>query len=186
MKKGFVFEIYKSNKMVFTLQDISLILRENDFDSLKSKVHYYTKRGVLRAVRRGVYVKPEYEVYELATRIYTPSYISLETVLQKEGVIFQYYDTVFVVSYLSRNVVVDKHKISLRKIKHQILLNMEGILQKENYAIATKERAFLDTLYLYKDYHFDNVKVLDRDKIASLLRMYNSKSLKEKVKKILT
>jgi len=185
MRKGFIFYIYNSKKTVFTIQDISLLLMENNFNSLKSKIHYHIKKGVLKSVRRGIYVKPEYEVYELATRIYTPSYISLETVLQKEGVIFQYYDTVFTVSYLSRNLIVDGHNISLKKIKNSILLNSAGVIQKENYAIATTERAFLDTLYLYRNYHFDNIDLLNRDKISGILRVYNSRTLEEKVKKIL-
>jgi len=39
---------------------------------------------------------------ELAVKINTPSYISFETVLAQAGVIFQFYESVFVASHLSK------------------------------------------------------------------------------------
>ena len=184
MKKDFVLEIYKSKNTVFNLREIALLLGDTNLELLKSKIHYYIKRGVIRHLRRGIYVKPDYDVLELAAKIYTPSYISLETVLQAAGAVFQYYSTIFVISYLSRRINVGRQEIVYRKIKYPVLLNREGIEFKDNYAIATKERAFLDTLYLYKNYHFDNLKVLDRAKITKLLDIYKSKTLKEKVGEI--
>ncbi len=185
MKKDFIFELYNSKKSIFTLKDISLLLGENNFDSLKSKIHYYVNKGIIKALRRGIYAKPEYDPFELAARIYTPSYISLESVLQKEGVIFQYYNSIFAVTYLSRTIKVDGREIVYRKIKYPILLNKEGIIQNESYAVAAKERAFLDALYLYKTYSFDNVDILDKNKIEKLLPLYHSKKLEKEAKRII-
>ena len=185
MKKDFVLEIYKSKNTVFKTAEIAQLLEETNKDALKSKINYYLKKGVLKKARRGIYVKPEYNIFELATKIYTPSYISLETVLEKEGIIFQHYETIFVCSYLSRQIEVEGRKIQIRRIKEDALLNPEGIEQKENYAIATKERAFLDALYLYKNYYFDNLKILNKKKVFSLLAIYNSKRLFRQVKKLL-
>lgn len=182
IKKDFTLEILRSLQTVFTAKEIALILGENKRDILKSKIHYYVRKRILRAVRRGVYVKPDYDPFELATKIYTPSYISLETVLEKEGVIFQHYRTIFVVSYLSRKLKVDGREIQFRKIKNEILLNPAGIQKKNEYAMATKERAFLDTLYLYKSYYFDNLDILDKDKIFKMVKIYQQKSLTRKVK----
>lgn len=182
IKKDFTLEILRSPQTVFTAKEIALILRESKRDVLKSKIHYYVKKGILRAVRRGMYVKPDYDALELATKIYTPSYISLETVLEKEGVIFQHYKTIFVVSYLSRKLKVDGKEIQFRKVKNEILLNSTGIQKKDGYAMATKERAFLDALYLYKSYYFDNLDILDRDKVFEMTKIYRQKSLARKVK----
>ena len=41
---------------------------------------------------------------ELACTLYTPSYISLEYVLQKAGVVFQYDERITAVSYLRRSI----------------------------------------------------------------------------------
>jgi len=186
IKKDFILEILRSPQTVLTAKEIALILEIREKNALKSKINYYVNKGVIRAVRRGIYVKPNYDVFELANKIYTPSYISLETVLEKEGVIFQHYETIFVISYLSRKLTVDKREIQFRKIKNEILLDSAGILKKENYFIATKERAFLDALYLYKDYYFDNLDILDKREIFKLIGIYKSKSLKERVKKLLS
>ena len=152
-KEQFILKLYKTKSTVFTIQEIALLFGETQRANLKAKINYYVKNGLLKNVRKGFYAKPDYDQLELAAKIYTPSYISLETVLTKEGVIFQYYENIFVVSYLNRIIEVDKTKIQYKKIKNSILLNSKGIIQKENYAIATKERAFLDALYFYKNYY---------------------------------
>jgi predicted transcriptional regulator of viral defense system len=184
-KKNFILELYRAKNSVFTFKEISLLLNETNRDALKAKVNYYVKKGDIRQVRRGVYVKPEYDKFELAAKIYTPSYISLETVLQEAGIIFQHYEKIFVVSYLTRLITVDGQEIMLRKIKNDILLNSSGIIISENYAKASKERAFLDCLYLYHDYHFDNLDALDKDKIFELAGIYQNKQLLKKVRELM-
>ena len=185
MKKDFILTIYKDSKTVFTFKDISLLLEESDMKSLKAKIYYHVKRGALKAVRRGVYVKSNYNTYELATSIYSPAYISLETVLKDEGIIFQHYGSVFTVSYISRKIKVDGNDIVMRKIKDEILYNSDGIRNNQNYSIATKARAFLDALYLYKDYHFDNLDGLDKEEVFRLADIYQSKTLIRKITKVL-
>lgn len=175
-------EIYRSTKNVFTAKDIAILWQETNPDILKSKIHYYVKSGQLFSPRVGIYTKgQDYNKLELAGKIYTPSYISLETVLQKEGVIFQNYQTIFVVSYLSREIEIDKQKFCFKKIKNEILTNNTGISIEDNSAWACGERAFLDTLYLYSNYHFDNLNNFDWEKVYELLPIYKNKSLEQKV-----
>ena len=47
--------------------------------------------------------------------------------------------------------------------------------------MASKERAFLDAVYLYKDYHFDNLGSLDWEKIEDLKKIYKSKAFEKRV-----
>ncbi|MBU4370001.1 hypothetical protein KKG58_04580 [Patescibacteria group bacterium] len=176
-------KIYKSPQTVFTTKDIVLLWGVTQLKLVWARINDYTKTKKLYRIKRGIYSKDKnYNKLELATKIYTPAYVSLETVLAKEGIIFQYYETIFVVSYLTRKVETDKQKIQIRKIKNEILLNSSGIIQKENYSIATKERAFLDALYLYKNYYFDNLDVLDKKKVFELAKIYQNKQLIKKVK----
>jgi len=178
MKKFNILDIYRSKNTVLSTKDISLIWKETDLDTIKAGINYYVKTGKLYSIRRGIYVKDKnYDKFELATKIYTPSYVSLETVLQKEGIVFQYYKSIFVVSYLSREIICDSQKYIFRKIKDEVLVNNLGIERKENYFIATKERAFLDALYLYKNYHFDNLKSLDWSLCFEIAPIYKSKKL---------
>jgi len=176
-------KILRSNNTVFTFKDISLIWGNTDKKATISAINYYVKTGDLYRIRRGLYAKDKnYDKLELATKIYTPSYISFETVLVKAGVVFQYYDQIFVASYLTREIIADKQTYSYKKIKDNILTNSAGIEAKENYSIASPERAFLDILYLYKDYHFDNLSSLKWDKVFEILPIYDSKRMEKKIK----
>ncbi len=163
-----------------------MLLNESNFNRLKQKINHYVRTKAINSLRRGIYSKPGYNKEELACKIYVPAYISLEYVLNKAGIIFQYNEQLTVVSYLSRNIIVDNHKLGFRKIKNQILLNTTGILRgADGINIATPERAFLDTLYLDKDFYFDNSPMLNKEIIQKLLPIYNSKKLDIRVKKIL-
>lgn len=171
-KQNTILTLYESKRTVFTINEIALITGEVNRNNLKARLHYYVKNGFLRNVRRGIYVKKEYEPYELACKIFIPSYISFESVLEKEGVIFQHYSTIFVASYLTRKISVDNLDIQYRKIKERILFESSGIKNITNYAIASAERAYLDAVYLYRNYHFDNLEQLDKEKIKELEAIY--------------
>ena len=134
----------------------------HDPSSTASRVRlsYYAKKGDLYRIRKGLYAKDRhYNRLELATRIFTPSYVSFETVLAKEGLIFQYYEEIFVASYLNREISVDGQVYSFRKLKTSLLVNAVGVQHVDETSIASRERAFLDTLYANKDYHFDNLSL---------------------------
>ena len=58
-----------------------------------------------------------------------------------------------------------------------------GINITETYSIASAERAFLDTIYLNKDYHFDNLLLLDWNKVYEILPIYSNKQMEKRVEK---
>lgn len=178
MSKKDITDILRSNNTIFTFKDISLIWQETNLDLVKSRVNYYVKQDELYPLRRGIYAKDKnYDRFELATKIYTPAYISFETVLAKEGVIFQHYSQIFVASYLSREIVCDGQTYVFKKLKDFILNNQLGLERTASYFIASRERAFLDTLYLNKKYHFDNLSGINWDTCRSLLPIYGSQTL---------
>jgi predicted transcriptional regulator of viral defense system len=177
--------LFKNKNTVFTFKEIALLWQETDINSVKRKISYYVKTKKIFRLRKGIYVKDkDYNKFELATKIYKPSYISFETVLSQSGVIFQFYSQIFVASYLTREIELDGQKYFYRKIKGSILTDPTGLEYKGTYWIATKERAFLDTLYLNKNYYFDNISVLDKEKIFEILPIYKNKSLEKRVKEI--
>lgn len=176
-----VLELYKKPQTVFSIKEISLIFPQIPYQNLKSRLHYAVSVGKLKKLRKGIYAKENFEPLELANKIYTPSYISLETVLAKEGIIFQKYATIFVVSYLTRRIKVVGQEIFYRKIRDEVLLNNLGVREEGNCFIASRERAFLDAIFLYKDYHFDNLRPLDWEKVKEVSRIYASKTLEKRV-----
>ena len=182
MSSDIIFEIYKDKRTVFTLQEIALLTDEPDFNRLKQRIHYFVNKCKLRNIRRGIYAKDNYSTEELACKIFTPSYISLEYVLQKSGIIFQYSSQITNVSYLSRIINSDGHELKYRKIKNDILYNTTGITRHETGTnIATPERAFLDTLYLNNEIYLDSVHSLKEDTIYNFLSIYNCKQLNKRV-----
>ena len=181
-----ILALYNDQRTVFTLNDIALLIGESDFNSLNKRIHYFVGRGKLQRPRKGVYVKKGYNPEELACKLYTPSYISLQYILQEAGVVFQFDSTITSISYLSRTVEIEENRFSYRKIKGEIMVNTNGIFRDRNINKATVERAFLDTLYLNGDSYFDNLNPLDRSLVYRLLPIYNSKALTARVNKILT
>jgi hypothetical protein len=185
-KRDIILSIYSDKRSVFTLLDIAMLIGESNFKKLNERLNYYVHKGKLFRPRKGIYVKQEYNSEELACTLYTPSYISLEYVLLKAGIVFQYDERITAVSYLSRSVDIEGSIYTYRKIKSETLIVTQGIIQTGNVNIATPERAFLDTLYLNSSYHFDNLNPLNKTLINNLLPAYNSKKLSVRVKKLLS
>ena len=185
LKKGdFLNSLLKSKKTVFSAKDACLIWSEPKIQTVKSRLNYYVKNKKLIHLRRGLYAKDEnYNKYELAVKILKPSYVSFETILGNEGVTFQYYDQIFVASYIKREIICDGQKYSFVRIPKKILIDPTGIDQSKNYSKASKERAFLDTIYRSKDYYFDNQSSLNWEKIFKILPIYENKKMQKTVEK---
>jgi len=176
--------LLRSSKTVFSTKDVALLWGEERENTVSARLNKYVKSGKLIRVRRGLYTKDKnYDKFELVTRIYTPSYISFETVLTRTGINFQYYGNIFVASYVNREIDIDGQKITFVRMKSYVLSNTAGIEHNDGYAIATKERAFLDRIYVSKDYHFDHLDPLDWDKVFEILPIYNNKRMIKKVNK---
>jgi predicted transcriptional regulator of viral defense system len=183
MQKGsYLTTILRSDKTVFTTKDIALLWHDPGTSATRVRLNYYVKKGDLYRIRKGLYAKSRnYNLLELATRIFTPSYVSFETVLAKEGLIFQYYNKIFVASYLTREIMVDQQTYTYRKMKAEVLMDTIGIEHVSETSIATKERAFLDSLYVNADYQVDNLRSLIWEKVFEILPIYNNQRMTKKV-----
>lgn len=179
-----IVKLYRSPKGIITNKDLALIWHETNQNNLKAKIAYYVKKGVLTRLTRGVFAKDKnYNSKELATSIYTPSYISFETVLREAGIIFQHYDTIFVAGPWSKTTTIDKYAFTFRKLKNSILYNSVGVMNQNNYSMATPERAFLDTIYLFPKYYFDNLKPVNWEQCFELVKIYHNQQLIKRLKK---
>lgn len=177
-------KLYQTPKTILTTADLALIWEETNQNNLKSKIAYYAKQGALIRLTRGIFAKDKnYNPKELATSIYTPSYISFETALREAGIIFQHYDTIFVAGPWPKTVALDKTTITFRKLKDTVLFSPVGVDTKDNYSIASPERAFLDTIYLFPDYYFDNLGSINWEKCFALVKMYGNQQLSKRLKK---
>lgn len=161
------------------------MIKETNLNNLKSKINRLVKKSILISLKKGLYAKNNgFEILEAANKIFTPSYISLETVLQKNGVTFQDYShTIFVISYQTRDIKLGDYTICFRKMKNEILNNPTGITTENGYAIANTERALLDRIYVSKNYHFDNLTNIDWEAAGNLVKIYNNKAMERRFKK---
>jgi len=186
MQKGHYLQaILRSPKTVFSVKDLALLWGEPVSEPTRARLSYYVRQGELYRIRRGLYAKDrDYQKLELATRIFAPSYVSFETVLAEAGVNFQFYSQIFVASYLTREILVDGQVYAFRKIKDTILTDPAGIEHKDQTSIATRERAFLDTLYIHADYQFDNLGGLDWDKVVEMLPTYHNNRMTKAVREL--
>jgi len=174
--------LLRSPKTIFSIKDVALLWAEEREQKVSLRLNKYAKAGKLLRLRRGFYAKDKnYDRFELATRIYTPSYVSFETVLTRSGINFQKYDSIFVASYVTREIDVEGQKISFIRTKDYVLSNISGIEHEKGIAVATKERAFLDRIYISKDYYFDNLNALNWNKVFEILPIYHNKKMEKRV-----
>jgi len=185
IKKGeYLDTLLRSPKTIFSTKDVALLWGEKSEAAARVRLSYYVRTGKLIRVHRGLYAKDKnYDKFELATKIYTPSYISFETVLAKAGIVFQFYGQIFVASYVTREITTDDQTYSYKRVRDSILTNRIGVEAKDNYYIASPERAFLDVVYSNKDYHFDNLSPLNWERVFEILPIYENKSMEKKVKR---
>ena len=183
-QENIMLSLSESPRTAFNTKSIALLLNEKRDDSLTKKLNYYVQKGLLLNPRKGIYAKKRYNPEELAGLVFVPSYISLEYVLQKAGVVFQYDSAITSISYLSREIEMLGQTFRYRQIKSEILYRLEGIERYDNINIATPERAVLDMMYLNSECYFDNLNTVSKKHIMQLLPIYQSKRLNERVNKM--
>lgn len=154
---------------VFTIADIKKALDIKNQKSLYNAIYYAVKQKELYTISQGIYsFDSNYSKKEFGNKYRTPSYISLYTVLQESGVVFQPYTSIFIITNRAQTVDIDGQKYIYRKIKDEILLNPLGIEYKNGVSTATVERAICDKIYLDGIEYFDNLRNVDIDLIDRL------------------
>lgn len=184
MNRDIIFKLFSRPETVFSFDEVAQLFPDISDKSLRDRLHYFVKTKKLERVRHGIYAKREFNKFELANKIYTPSYVSLETVLFEHGIVFQVYETIFLMSYLTRSVKVQAQEFQFRRLPMRVLTNMNGIIREAGYFIASRERAFLDAIYVYKNYHFDNLGGVNWEKIFEIAKIYDTKKLIKRVEKL--
>ena len=173
-------KLVKTNKTVFSVVDLQQLFSLNDENYTRVVISRMVKKGELKRIYRGIYAyKAEYNYWELANKIKTPSYVSLESVLVEAGVVFQDYGQI--IFSVSNNTVVKtapERDFHYQQIKTEILSNPQGI-EFGQVMQASPERAICDRLYLTPGYYFDNLESINKDKLIHLAKIYNKRVFQE-------
>ncbi len=181
----YIDKIILSKKSVFTYQDIENILWIENINTIKSYFARWVKLWVFKNIFKWIYVLNNYSKLELANKLKQNSYISFETVLKSEWIIFQdYWNTIFVATDQSIEKNIGKNNFKYLKLKNSILLNPIWVINMWNYMIASKERAICDRLYLSKNYYFDNLENVNFEKLEIISQIYNKRVILD-IKKLI-
>lgn len=176
------------NLEIFTKQDFINIFNISSGVSAV-KLSRYKKLGYLISPRRGVfYLKGEVSnKFKIANKIYSPSYISLDTALSKHGIIPEtVYAITSITTKATREFSDDNTIYRYFKIKKQAYT---GYTLTDDVFIADPEKASIDYLYfvaLGKRIFNDRMDFskLNHQKIYNYTNLFDSKRLNNLVKKL--
>lgn len=151
------------NYPIFTFNDILKWFPKENLATLRLQIFQWHKKGLLRRIKKGLYLFPETEIsdqFYAAQKIYYPSYISLETALNYYGIIPDVPQMVTCVTPLT----TAEFKTPLgvfwyRHLKKEYFFGFD-IVQAKNvfsYHIAQPEKALIDFIY----FHLPELSKLD-------------------------
>lgn len=154
--------LLKSGERLFHTQDLALLWGIENRNTLYTTIKRYVQKGILIQITKGLYstvLVDELDKFELGTSlIHKFCYVSCETVLFLEGVINQMVYPITFVSSVSTKIEFNGITYIYRRAKPEILLNPEGVIQKNGYFMATKDRAISDMTYFNPKYYFDTLQ----------------------------
>jgi len=150
-----------TKKTVFTTQDLQSIWQENPQTTVIIAKRMVDKE-LLFKLAKGYYVlNQDYNPYELANSIISPSYVSFISALSYWDVCFQFTNTIYSVTNLNYSRKIKDTTYKYYAIKKKLFFNLEGVLIKDNISIATPERAILDSFYFGLLINIDNAEKIN-------------------------
>jgi hypothetical protein len=171
----------KDLKGVFTLADLKVIFPAKTLISFYRRIKALEKVNILKRYIRGIYISENFDLKLLSYKINPNSYISFERVLSDSLMIgsMPTHEIRAVKVGKKREFTTDQGRIIFLGIAKDLYFGFKKI---EGINIATKEKAFLDTLYFYLKglkYYFDiysdiDTKKLDINIIREYLKAYHN------------
>lgn len=175
-----------SKKKVFTIEDLAVIWQIPQRRRLIELIKYYLREKRLIHVYKGIYAYGEdFTPLDIAQKLMPLSYISLYTTSQIHGLTFQYYQTIYAISLSSRRYKIGKQGYIYHRVKESIFYNQLGLTNNGRYIMADKERTITDCLYVFPNFAFDNLRGVNKEKLLTVVKIYNNKSLEKRVKKLI-
>jgi len=181
---------------IFSLNDIKMI----DSSFYRRRLNEWQDKGYIKKIIRGYYIFSdleinEYVLFEIANKIYNPSYISSEMALS-------YYhfipESVYgITSVSTRRTYSFKTPIAefiYKTVKPQLFFGYNLIKYNNKYIkIASLEKAILDYFYLHSDIKGENdfaslrlnkeifLKEFNEEKLNKFLERFAQKSLTKRI-----
>ena len=187
-------KIKKAGLKLFSVLDYQRILGINNYGSARSSISRYLKLGIIQKARKGLYFlddNPPSE-FEIANKLYQPSYVSFETALSFYGIIPE---TIFEITSATpkttRNFTVNNLKFSYKKIKKDCFVGYQPKkIQNVIILMAEPEKALADLLYFIAlgkrsfSYERINLQKIKKQKLMNYAKSFNNKKLFELIKNL--
>jgi len=167
--------LLKLREKLFHTNDLALLWGITNKNTLYTTIKRYAQKGILIRIHKGFYSTvpvAQIDPFKLAIGyIHQFAYVSCETVLIREGIIFQKENYLTLVSSISKKFTIDNRSYFVRKLTDNYLYNDCGIDNIEGLMTASVERAVADLLYFNKNYFFDNKKKIDWKKVNKIQKV---------------
>lgn len=164
--------LLQSDQKLFHTQDLALILGIKNRHNLRVKISRYIKKGILKAVYRGLYATvpiQNIDKFKLGSFfVHKFCYLSLYSVFERYGVINQKVHSINYVSSVSKKIEFNGELFVYKQMDMQYLLNPEGVSLVNGVYEASLERAVADSLYFKLNTYFDSPDLIDWNKVAEI------------------
>ncbi|MFH0972450.1 MAG: hypothetical protein V1768_00425 [Patescibacteria group bacterium] len=184
--------IREKRKYVFTPLDLQRYFSVSS-ESARKFILRNVKKNIYAKIKRGLYFDKNFKPseFEVANKLYYPSYVSFEYALMFYGIIPEtVYSITSVTTKTTRSFNVENIKYSFCHIKKEgftgyIKKNIEGQL----VYLAEAEKALADYFYfvdLKKKSLYDRIDVsaINYKKLMDFIKLFNRDSLKKLTKEI--
>lgn len=182
---------------VFSLADI----RQADPLFYRRRLNEWQDKGYIKKIIKGYYIFADLQIdenvlFEIANRIYPPSYVSFEMALAYYGIIPE--SIYGVTSASTRKTIRFKTvlgEFSYRTISPKLYFGFDYLPVSAKFCkIASPEKALLDYMYLHDELNSVDdfaqmrinrevfIKKVDRKKLASYAAVYGRKSFNKRLK----
>lgn len=141
----------------FETKELRIVLGGEYRHSMLVNLKNWTKKGLITMFRRGLYgfsdAISKVDILPLATKLYAPSYVSMECALSWYGIIPEAVFTVTsVTTRKTKRFKTSVGNFQYRKIKKQVFGGFETRSEKGiSFNLALPEKAVVDFLYLNRN-----------------------------------
>ena len=166
----------RSGMPLWHANEIGIAWNISNQNTLRTTLKRYNANKLLFRLHRGFYSTIPIEKIDpwlLGVRsLRTYSYISVETILFKAGIINQPPEVITLISSVSKRFSIAGRSFLVRKMRDENLYNKIGIIKKNDINIATPERAVADILYYNPQKTFDAPNLINWKKVKKIISQF--------------